>query len=257
MFGISGIVALLQFIGMIYLPESPKWLNDRGRHEESIIAQHRIQSDPVLYFPSDSISIPPPPSHPNEQHQRKNSRTLLMSNPNQYNHRQGSRGVANRISSSSNSNSSSPVTVPIISSNYQTISSPVSGNRREVHDANDDLDDTIITATKQYGRFYRMCCCPIYQTIYVWQQFGTFIRTMISTQYRRQTYITMFLAMTQQFCGQTNVLSYAPIILALDCESTIVVVVFGFLLLLRRRSRLELCGERFRRRFTSTEVCRW
>jgi hypothetical protein len=32
--------------------------------------------------------------------------------------------------------------------------------------------------------------------------------------YRRQAYIAIFLSVTQQFCGQTNVLSYAPLIFA-------------------------------------------
>lgn len=34
------------------------------------------------------------------------------------------------------------------------------------------------------------------------------------TDYRRQAYITLFLAVTQQLCGQANVLSYAPLIFA-------------------------------------------
>ena len=34
------------------------------------------------------------------------------------------------------------------------------------------------------------------------------------SQYRRQVYIALFLAVAQQFCGQTNILSYAPLIFA-------------------------------------------
>ena len=197
MFGISGIVALLQFIGMLYLPESPKWLKDRGRQEESVIAQHRIQSDPVLYH---GTSTTPPPSLPHE-HQRKNSRTLLMSIPSQ---NKNSRGITRTASRS-------PVTVPV-SSNYQTISSPGT-SANHIHDDNDDVD-SIMKSTKHRGLLYRICCCPVYQTIYLCQQFCTFLRTLTSTQHRRQTYISMFLATTQQFCGQTNVLSYAPLIFA-------------------------------------------
>ena len=192
MFGVSGVVALLQFIGMIYLPESPKWLNDCGRHEESIIAQHRIQSDPVLYH----VATPPVVN----EHQRKNSRTLLMSVPKNCSN---IRGTTN----------SSPVTVPV-SSNYQTISSPGAMS----HDETDDPDS--IVTTNYHGLPYRILCCPIYQTIYLCQQFCIFVRTLASTQYRRQTYISMFLATTQQFCGQTNVLSYAPLILSAAAVST-------------------------------------
>lgn len=43
MFGLSGLLALIQFIGMQGMPESPKWLSQNGRHEESRAAQRRIQ----------------------------------------------------------------------------------------------------------------------------------------------------------------------------------------------------------------------
>lgn len=44
MFGVSGIVALLQFVGMWDMPESPVWLKERGRHEEYESALRQIQS---------------------------------------------------------------------------------------------------------------------------------------------------------------------------------------------------------------------
>jgi MFS family permease len=190
MFGVSGIVALLQFIGMLYLPESPKWLNDRGRHEESVIAQHQIQSDPVLYHvPSPSASVS------TTDHHRKNSRTMLMMVPDAH------RDTANR----------SPENLPI-SSNYQSIASPISAQCTT--DSEYEEATIMSTPTRRCGLLSRLCCSPLYQIIFLCQQFCTFIRTMMSTQYRRQTYITLFLATTQQFCGQTNVLSYAPLILA-------------------------------------------
>ena len=34
MLGIAGIPSIIQFIGMFFLPESPRWLGKKGRDEE-------------------------------------------------------------------------------------------------------------------------------------------------------------------------------------------------------------------------------
>jgi len=47
MFGCSGILALIQFIGMLNMPESPKWLVEQGRHEEAENELERIQGGSV------------------------------------------------------------------------------------------------------------------------------------------------------------------------------------------------------------------
>ena len=51
------------------------------------------------------------------------------------------------------------------------------------------------------------------QVFYLYKQFYTFA-VAVMREYRRQAYIALFLAVTQQFCGQANVLSYAPLIFA-------------------------------------------
>jgi MFS family permease len=202
MFGISGVVAILQFIGMIYLPESPKWLSDRGRYEESDVAQHQIQADPVLYQASTKVIA--------TDHQRRNSRTMLMITRGNDHHRHHDVHDAN-----SNIRSSSPVAMP--TTNYQAIGSPGASNNTSTE--NDTISSLTSHHNNQRGHVYRICCYPIYQTIYLCQQFCLFVKT-IRTQYSRQTYITFFLATTQQFCGQTNVLSYAPLIFAAASSSS-------------------------------------
>ncbi|ACI65487.1 predicted protein, partial [Phaeodactylum tricornutum CCAP 1055/1] len=99
MFGISGVVAFIQLIGMWTMPESPTWLKDRGLHRESEAVLRRIYPEPF---------------------------------------------VSNFVHSDANS---------------------------------------------------------------------AFAVTSMHT-YRRQVYIALFLAVCQQLCGQTNVLSYAPLIFA-------------------------------------------
>ncbi|XP_020675104.1 probable inositol transporter 2 [Dendrobium catenatum] len=42
MLGIAGVPALLQFILMAYLPESPRWLYRKGKEEEAIAILHKI-----------------------------------------------------------------------------------------------------------------------------------------------------------------------------------------------------------------------
>jgi MFS family permease len=51
---------------------------------------------------------------------------------------------------------------------------------------------------------------------YEWKNIKHSFQTLVSTisRYRRQCYISLYLAIVQQFCGQTNVLSYAPLIFA-------------------------------------------
>jgi MFS family permease len=189
MFGASGIVALLQFMGMIYMPESPKWLSDRGRHEESEVAYRQIQSNHVLYQLPSSSSFGGDGSGSDSRDSPKTTTTI-----------------------------GGPTTT------YQSISSPVTKytTAETIHDvANVDFitNTTSSSSSNNSGLIDRICCYPIQQMVYLLKQFYLFLCTIV-TQYRRQTYITFFLAVTQQFCGQTNVLSYAPLIFAAASSSS-------------------------------------
>ena len=43
MFGIGVIPALIQFSGLVFMPESPRWLIKNGRHEEARAALRAIR----------------------------------------------------------------------------------------------------------------------------------------------------------------------------------------------------------------------
>ena len=45
MFAGGGILALLQFVGMLCMPESPVWLNEKGRREEARAVRQKIRGD--------------------------------------------------------------------------------------------------------------------------------------------------------------------------------------------------------------------
>jgi MFS family permease len=155
MFGFSGIIAMVQFLGMWNMPESPKWLYERGRIEESRAARLKIQGD------RDENET----HHPVEGYQ-----TIVVS------------------------------LQPTSDSSLFTESLASSGptGRR--------ISTIIVWIPQVLSDFYHQI-----------RGFGT---TLV-TQYRRQAYIGLFLAVTQQLCGQTNVLNYAPLIFAsVDKDAT-------------------------------------
>ena len=170
MFGVSGLVALIQFLGMLNLPESPKWLEERGRHEESEIATRRINNDNILYrADNDSISAP------------RDATTTAASA-------------------------------------YQSSAEGDIGKGRNMYTPvrNDPCVEGSQygpSTTTNGGLVQRAMTLFVYQPIFLLKQLRTFA-SALSREYRRQAYITLFLAVTQQFCGQANVLSYAPLIFA-------------------------------------------
>jgi MFS family permease len=186
-FGWAGLLAAVQFIGMIRLPESPAWLSEKGKVEEARKAWQQINNtqgnnpnndtiSPVLReseidqttaHSSDGIIRPPPPP-------------TLTSN-----------GFA--VSGLANIGDQ-------VGGDEETYQHP----KNEIYDGN-----SVPSLPPRDG--------SILSKVNYWcKEIGTTIQSamIILSRYRRQVYVALFLATTQQFCGQTIVLNYAPMIFA-------------------------------------------
>lgn len=173
MFGLSGLVAVVQFFGMLPLPESPKWLAERGRHEESEIALRRINDDYILY-------------RPNEVDETEG--TTMTAYQSSFPIRPTQASSSSAAASAGRGAATDDNSVPVMSDFY------IEGPRS-------------LTGSDIGQRAALFLCRPVYY----YKQLQTFTAALVR-EYRRQACISLFLAVTQQFCGQANVLSYAPMI---------------------------------------------
>ena len=167
MFGLSGVLALIQLWGMQSLPESPSWLEERRRFQEAELAWRRINS-------RDSFS---------QLMWAENETRDLSAN-----------AVGNNASYSSVTRDSAVVALPpnedesVLRSRSPIIRPNAPG---------------LLGGLPQYWNQF----CNLLK------QFSSFAFTT-AVNFRKQAYIALFLAITQQLCGQNNVLSYAPLIFA-------------------------------------------
>jgi MFS family permease len=172
MFGLSGVLAIVQFVGMRTLPESPSWLQERGRHHEAEEAMRRINSD--LSF----------------------SQLLWTEDE------------TRELSASDRGNQTIYSTIPRDTS----VAALASGEDESV--LRISSPSIRPNAPGLWGAMPQFCR----QTWLLLMQFGSFAKTTMAN-YRKQAYVALFLSVTQQLCGQTNVLSYAPLIFAsLDAD---------------------------------------
>jgi MFS family permease len=191
-FGLAGLLALVQGIGMWSMPESPVWLAGQGRIEQSekvyqiLRSSARSRGESIKDdddYGGDSLTKPSNP--------RASLQTVAAS--------------------------------PSLSS-YQ-----VSGSRNNGHDfrSYESLESFIggDTGSKSF-RIYSF-------------------RATIS-RYYRQAWIALFLAVTQQFCGQAVVLNYAPAILGASPNwSTLAMGGLKFLVTVIVVLKIEAIGRRF------------
>ena len=194
-FGLAGGLALIQGIGMWNMPESPIWLAQQGRYEESRQAWNRIHSGDR---PSASAD-----EHPENEHPHIDTVPVLSPVP----------GIEVATTGT-----------PVIS-NLHPINDDPDVASRLAHQSSEKPKPEAFHSFASLERMQDMdvlleststkwWCMGSIQTILAQalEIFRSSIRTI--RNYRRQTYIALFLAMTQQFCGQTNVLNYAPYIFA-------------------------------------------
>lgn len=177
-FGLAGVLAVVQLLGMLKLPESPAWLAERGRVEEARKAWQRINSG------RGAVS--------EEEGSNESIHSVLEDE---------------RIEQPDATRMQSPLhalKIQSIDANNLTIDDPLRDTYQ--HPKSENIDrDSIPSFPSQKGRI-RSC-------------FGTCGSSLQSamytvSRYQRQVYIALFLSVIQQFCGQTIVLNYAPLIFA-------------------------------------------
>lgn len=267
MFGASGIVAVIQFLGMWNLPESPVWLKECGRYEESLLALQRIHSmtstsasliqQPQLEMggtslmenttvahhdtagdtisnniqvvvpgevssSSSSSQAPPLPPPPRSSKRRVVVYDALTTNDEVVTNTQAPLSAAEAtagatsaaasitslgVSSSSSSNSLTPFCASNVASIPATTGGTAQRRRRPLSSPSSSFF---------MGGLYIVWARLVQASrhvVYVLVQIKRFIVSTMET-YRPQAYIALFLSITQQLCGQNNVLSYAPLIFA-------------------------------------------
>jgi MFS family permease len=176
MFGLSGILAMIQFYGMKSLPESPNWLYERGRIQEAEESWQRISSEQGF-------------TH--SQLRQTNDETMEI--------------AATPIRGLSSYRSVDCGTTEIIGSTTpSSVINDASTSRRNSQSP---------TIRPSAPGIMGMIPQYLLQLGTLLKQFVAFVATTM-TNHRPQAYIALFLAVTQQLCGQTNVLSYAPLIFA-------------------------------------------
>ena len=169
-FGWAGVVAFVQLLGMWHLPESPTWLLEKGRIEESNAAWERIHGRPRenesdVSSPEILVGI------------RRHEDPLVVEDDDHQGEEQ------NPTSSTTNTTQNQALI-------YDRISSALASSNIET-----EIESQCPSTGNKFMSKLTDAC-------------------RILLRYRQQVYIALFLSVTQQLCGQTSVLNYAPIIFA-------------------------------------------
>lgn len=189
-FGWAGVVALIQLMGMCSLPESPAWLARKGRLEEARRAWQKISGG----------------EHSSGISEGAKYDTLFPVSGSQNGH------PTHMASSPVRLNDITPgeVLSTGLFRSQDEILVEADGEETYQHPHSDSFDGDSIPSLLSINRH------PLSRAsagvVAARQNFQSILLTM--SRYRRQVYISLFLAVTQQFCGQTNVLNYAPLIFA-------------------------------------------
>lgn len=202
MFGLSGIVALIQLVGMCHMPESPVWLKEKGRFDQ---AQHVLRR-----------------IHDGE-----------YQSPTQVEDEAAAEHERSRVGSSEQLVASAAPCSPY----YESITTPITTGAHN-HHYTTSVAMTRLEISGCYSTHILPCILSFYQ---------------VMIRYHRQIWIALFLSVTQQLCGQTNVLNYAPDIFSnvglvsnkSTLGSTLLIGVVKFLVTVAVIWKIEYLGRRF------------
>ena len=174
MFGFGGLLAALQFFGMLFMPESPVWLHEKGRVQDAVSARNKIRG--TLVASGDNNSESTSVAH---HHETNSGSSRERSYQNGTQNRSESIGIEMHA-----------ISLPLSEEEEQPNVSP------RLHNAN--AADYIVNL------WIKIRSAP--------SQVKVHYRQM--SPYRSQCIIAAFLATSQQFCGHPSILSFAPEIFA-------------------------------------------
>jgi MFS family permease len=216
MFGIGSFIAFVQLVGMVYMPESPVWLNSKGRVEEakvvlelisdstadgSITASSHASSDSggndydCCYAKdefSDNSIDKTTEDYGLDQSDKDNKNVHHIVNAIDDNNTIIANGNSNDDGNGDGNNKARP------SSHEQR---PISSGRLREYSS---LEEIQMTQRQQYHTNLPFNSDPN-KTMHS----NDDIMTQIHNSYRQVT-IAIFLSIMQQFCGHPNVLNFAP-----------------------------------------------
>jgi len=219
-FGLAGILAAIQFVGMLKLPESPAWLIEKGNMEAARRSLELINGTTtdginITGNEGDGEILSSDVFGSSSSHEptfisigRRNSR-----NRNDL-HTDGII-IGNECASPNSplrNDLGSGVNTAITAATCPSDGVTILNNNGEKGGIDDSVEGESSFALAQRSSNDNTCHT---MASYQWcNDLGHNLQTAKLTlaRYRQQVYIALFLAVAQQFCGQTNILNYAPLI---------------------------------------------
>lgn len=186
LFGLSAPIAVLQFLGMIGMPESPVWLEEQGRHHEAAAVLKMMHSGSGMCGGTsksdDDDTGAGGPGIPNSVSKPQN----------------GAGGSDTDSSAHSGSSINSPENVQAQSAIAPVPRHQSSGTSAPFMVSQSSFDSQYSPPTSIFSSCWRKAK----------HDFLQFEQEVVA--HRQQATIAVFLSSVQQFCGHPNVLNYAP-----------------------------------------------
>jgi len=193
MFGVSSVIALIQFCGMLAMPESPVWLEGKGKHLE---AERALQ----LIYGQTEISSSPTSQNGVSDH------------------------ASNTIADQNQNESSSKIKSP---SKVKEICLEIDDSIPDISDENSSNPRRIKCPFKSLPN--NSCDDPISKNSGFGNKCAIF-SLQVSMCYR-QLIIAFLLTTMSHFCGNSNILNFAPAIFAqIGFDSSIATLIITVLL---------------------------
>jgi len=206
-FGVSGILAAIQCIGMLLLPESPAWLTEKGHVEAANRALELINGTKKCSTTNGDSSGDEGVSSLGWGSSKRKTSFFTSGRRSINSHSQSDVGGESgiwRINSESHLRENDFGLEDTSLSGFENRNN--TGVKRSLDLSGEEPSACLRSANDDMI----ISLCSRCQNL--WTKLQTVKLTL--SRYRHQVYISLFLAVAQQFCGQTNILSYAPLIFA-------------------------------------------